>query len=77
MKFQCIFLDPKKFTNVITIRSRVSLYYYYNTILKYTIVIITITIVLFYNITMALGWTQPVTEMSTRTISWGVKAAGS
>jgi len=26
--------------------------------------------------TMALGSTQPVTEMSTRNISWGVKAAG-
>jgi hypothetical protein len=26
--------------------------------------------------TMALGLTQPVTEMSTRNISWGVKAAG-
>jgi hypothetical protein len=25
---------------------------------------------------MALGWTQPLTEMSTRNISWGVKAAG-
>jgi len=27
--------------------------------------------------TMALGLTQPLTEMSTRSISWGVKAAGS
>ena len=26
--------------------------------------------------TMALGSTQPLTEMSTRKISWGVKAAG-
>ena len=26
--------------------------------------------------TMALGSTQPLTEMSTRRISWGVKAAG-
>jgi hypothetical protein len=26
--------------------------------------------------TMALGLTQPVSEMSTRNISWGVKAAG-
>jgi len=26
--------------------------------------------------TMALGLTQPVTEMSIRNISWGVKAAG-
>jgi len=26
--------------------------------------------------TMALGLTQPVTEMSTRSISWGVKVAG-
>jgi hypothetical protein len=26
--------------------------------------------------TMALGLTQPVTEMSTRNISWGLKAAG-
>jgi hypothetical protein len=26
--------------------------------------------------TMALGWTQPPTEISTRNISWGVKAAG-
>jgi hypothetical protein len=26
--------------------------------------------------TMALGSTQPLTEMSTRCISWGVKAAG-
>jgi hypothetical protein len=25
---------------------------------------------------VALGWTQPLTEMSTRNISWGVKAAG-
>ena len=25
--------------------------------------------------TMALGLTQPITEMSTRNISWGVKAA--
>jgi hypothetical protein len=25
---------------------------------------------------MALGMTQPLTEMSTRIISWGVKAAG-
>jgi len=25
---------------------------------------------------MALGSTQPLTEMSTRSISWGVKAAG-
>jgi hypothetical protein len=25
---------------------------------------------------MALGSTQPVTEMSTRNISWGVNAAG-
>ena len=24
---------------------------------------------------MALGWTQPLTEMSTRSIPWGVKAA--
>jgi len=28
------------------------------------------------NRTMALGSTQPLTEMSTRSISWGVKAAG-
>ena len=27
-------------------------------------------------LTMALGSTQPLTEMSTRCISWGVKAAG-
>ena len=27
-------------------------------------------------LTMALGSTQPLTEMSTRNISWGVKAAG-
>jgi hypothetical protein len=26
--------------------------------------------------TMALGLTRPLTEMSTRNISWGVKAAG-
>jgi len=26
--------------------------------------------------TMALGMTQPLTEMSTRNISWGVKVAG-
>jgi hypothetical protein len=26
--------------------------------------------------TIALGLTQPLTEMSTRNISWGVKAAG-
>jgi hypothetical protein len=26
--------------------------------------------------TMALGSTQPLTEMSTRSISWGVKTAG-
>jgi hypothetical protein len=26
--------------------------------------------------TMALGSTQPLTEMSTRSISWGIKAAG-
>ena len=26
--------------------------------------------------TMALGSTQPLTEMSTRNISWGVRAAG-
>jgi len=26
--------------------------------------------------TMALGFTQPLTEISTRNISWGVKAAG-
>ena len=26
--------------------------------------------------TMAVGSTQPLTEMSTRSISWGVKAAG-
>jgi hypothetical protein len=26
--------------------------------------------------TVALGLTQPLTEMSTRNISWGVKAAG-
>ena len=26
--------------------------------------------------TMSLGSTQPLTEMSTRNISWGVKAAG-
>jgi hypothetical protein len=26
--------------------------------------------------TMALGSTQPLTEMSTRKISWGVNAAG-
>jgi hypothetical protein len=26
--------------------------------------------------TMALGSTQPLTEMSTRSISWGVNAAG-
>jgi len=26
--------------------------------------------------TMALGLTQPLTEMSTRNISWGVKASG-
>jgi hypothetical protein len=25
---------------------------------------------------VALGFTQPLTEMSTRNISWGVKAAG-
>jgi hypothetical protein len=29
-----------------------------------------------YRRTMALGLTQPLTEMSTRNISWGVKAAG-
>jgi hypothetical protein len=27
-------------------------------------------------VTMALGLTQPLTEMSTRNISWGVKEAG-
>jgi hypothetical protein len=27
--------------------------------------------------TMALGSTQPLTEMSTRNISWGIKAASS
>jgi len=26
--------------------------------------------------TMALGSTQPLTEMSTKNVSWGVKAAG-
>jgi len=26
--------------------------------------------------TMALGTTQPVTEMGTRNLSWGLKAAG-
>jgi len=26
--------------------------------------------------TMALGLTQPLTEMSTRDITWGLKAAG-
>jgi hypothetical protein len=26
--------------------------------------------------TMALGFTQPLTEMSTRNLSWGVKVAG-
>jgi len=26
--------------------------------------------------TMAMGSTQPLTEMSTRIISWGIKAAG-
>jgi hypothetical protein len=26
--------------------------------------------------TMALGWTQPLTEMTTRNIYWGVKVAG-
>jgi hypothetical protein len=26
--------------------------------------------------TMGLGSTQPLTEMSTRNVSWGVKAAG-
>jgi hypothetical protein len=25
---------------------------------------------------MTLGWTQPLTEMTTRNISWGLKAAG-
>jgi hypothetical protein len=29
-----------------------------------------------FGCTMALGSTQPLTEMSTRRISWGVKAAG-
>jgi hypothetical protein len=29
-----------------------------------------------YGRTMALGSTQPLTEMSTRNIFWGVKAAG-
>jgi hypothetical protein len=29
-----------------------------------------------FGCTMALGSTQPLTEMSTRNISWGVKAAG-
>jgi len=29
-----------------------------------------------YDRTMALGSTQPLTEMSTSSISWGVKAAG-
>jgi hypothetical protein len=28
------------------------------------------------DLTMALGSTQPLTEMSTRRISWGVNAAG-
>jgi hypothetical protein len=28
------------------------------------------------DLTMALGSTQPLTEMSTRNISWGVNAAG-
>ena len=35
-----------------------------------------IDIVLSVALTMALGPTQPLTEMSTRNISWGVKAAG-
>ena len=26
--------------------------------------------------TMAVGWAQPLTDMSARNISWGVKAAG-
>ena len=30
----------------------------------------------FFIDTMALGLTQPLTEMSTRNISWGAKAAG-
>jgi hypothetical protein len=29
-----------------------------------------------YGHTMALGSTQPLTELSTRNISWGIKAAG-
>jgi hypothetical protein len=29
-----------------------------------------------YKILMALGSTQPLTEMSTKNIFWGVKAAG-
>jgi hypothetical protein len=32
--------------------------------------------IIFPGRTMALGSTQPLTEMSTRLISWGVKAAG-
>jgi hypothetical protein len=32
--------------------------------------------VITYTVDMALGSTQPLTEMSTRNISWGVKAAG-
>ena len=31
----------------------------------------------FDSLTMELGSTQPLTEMSTKNISWGVKAAGS
>jgi len=31
---------------------------------------------LIFGSTMALGLTQPLTEMSTRNISWEVKAAG-
>jgi len=42
--------------------------------------IIIIIIYYFYYIyfpsTMALGLTQPLTDMSTRNISWGIKAAG-
>jgi len=29
-----------------------------------------------FSLIMALGSTQPVTEISTRNISWGIKAAG-
>jgi len=64
----------------ITSQAQVNCYYFHNLVFSATYILY-VEIGIFHRHkpsghTMALGLTQPLTEMSSRNISWGVEAAG-